>query len=63
MPTLMRSKSGAKTNQDRGSKLLTKVCRELFYAVSTSPDRKMPHGEVEKVVKSLKKDMLLQEPW
>jgi len=59
MPTLTRSKSWVKTNQERRSKLLNEVCRELFYAVSTSPNGKMPYGEVAKAVKILKED----NPW
>ena len=56
---LLRSKSWAKTNRDRMSKLLNEVCRELLYTVSTSPNGKMPYGEMAKVVKSLKND----NPW
>ena len=56
---LLRSKSWAKTNRDRRSKLLNEVCRELLYTVSTSPNGKMPYGEVAKVVKNLKND----NPW
>ena len=59
MPTLTRSKSWAKTNQDRRLKLLNEVCRTLYYTVSTAPNKKMPYGEVAKVVRSLKED----NPW
>ena len=59
MLSLTRSKSWDKTNRERRSKLLNEVCRELFYTASTSPNGKMPYGEVAKVVQSLKTD----NPW
>ena len=59
MLTQPRSKSWAKTNRDKRSKLLNKVYRELYYSVSKLPNGKMTYREVAKVVKRLKED----NPW
>ena len=59
MPTETRSKSWSKTNVLRRAKLLNEVCKELDYAVLTSPTGKMPYSEVAKIIKGLKED----NPW